>query len=611
MAAATLLFMRLMAYGQYGRFLPRTPLNGFIVLYLLLSAIAFLVSPLPARSLPRLTVLLLGVFGYYAILDILVAPVHLHQLAGSLAMIGGIIAVTSPFLMEVPIRYIVDLRFLTEHLPHIGQAFTIHHNQVAGTLLLLLPLSAVLWLYSPDRWQRRLFATMTSFMALTLLLTQSRNAWLGLLVALAAVTLWGRFRFRYLLPLLILLLVLPFLLTSLPATLSSPLQHGLSVLDNASKAGSNEYRSWLSRLETWSVSVQMLRDYPVIGAGLDVFEPSSRANYVYQVVSPTFAITHPHNVFLQTGINLGWAGLFTITGLWGTIWYGLWRTTAPAEESYHWLKTALGASVVGYLSFNLFDIVAFEQRPGFLIWLILAMATRLMGNSLAHNRCLRMAQLAPALLFVLLCLTPALPHNWANLQLDRARLTAAPAPEGIAGAIQNDNRRLGMLLYLQNDIPQALRAWQADSDAVLFLQNQGQQAYYAGDAQTAVAWYTLALQVDPNAGSVYFWRGLAYETLDELDLALADYMTSIRHNQALDPASIALQAKAWAGAGWLYVRQEAWMAAAWAFSHAIDLAPQEASYQQQLDDVCQSVREQMGTSVYHHLLPTVRTGTRC
>jgi hypothetical protein len=264
----------------------------------------------------------------------------------------------------------------------------------------------------------------------------------------------------------------------------------------------------------------MLRDYPVIGAGLDVFDPSSRANYVYQVVSPTFAISHPHNLFLQTGINLGWAGLLTITGLWATIWYGLWQTTAPVDEACRRLRTTLGVSVVGYLSFNVFDVAAFEQRPGVLIWLILAMATRLIGKSLIHNRYLRMAQLVPALVFALLCLTSALPRNWANLQLDRARLAAASLPDGVVGAVKDDSRRRGLFFYLQNDIPRALTAWQADPDAVLFLQNQGQQAYYAGDARTAVIWYTLALQIDASAGSAYPWRGLAYEALQELDLSL-------------------------------------------------------------------------------------------
>ena len=572
------------------RRLPSTVLNVPLLLYLVFATLACVVSPLRADALQRLIILFLGIVVFYLLVGWLQnRPDRIAMVARSLALLGAAVALGSLFVVEWPSRHLFDVTFLTSRLPHLSGPLAAHANGMAGLLLLLLPLAVLAWKEQASRRRRLLWAVPLAVICLTFLLTQSRNGWLALLVAGGAALLWQRRRFAPVAVLLLFLVFLPFLVAQLPP--SSSLALALDKIDATTKAGSAANQSWLGRLEMWAAATKMMADYPLLGAGLYTFEPVSRANYVYEVVRPEFPINQAHNLFLHTGAGLGWPGWLAAVVLWLSLVYGLWRASGRAPAPMRPLGRALGASILGYLSFNTWDVLALEQRAGLLIWLVVGLAvayTASYAGSVPGRR-LRLLQTAPLLLFLLLL--PALPRNLAHLRLDRVRLGG-----GAAGVLQpgemSDPRRQALVYYLQGRPSAARLRWAHDPQAVPFLINQGQQAYIEREETAAVGWYEQALALDSTAAAAYYWRGLAYEALAQHNMALADYRRTVALAEDEKVYAVPLTAAAWDRQGRLLAQRGAWQAAAEAFVRASTLAPRVDDFRQRLEGVLQALAEE-------------------
>jgi O-antigen ligase len=567
---------------------PLPHLTPFLLVYLILALIAYVLSPLPAMSLPRLMVLAGGVFGYFAASAWLTSAWRLRLFLGGMALFGAGLAIIGLFTMQWPERYVFDLRPLTNTIPHLSGDFSLNHNALSGMLLILLPIA---WGMARQGSRfRGLFWLAAALMAFLLLLTQSRNAWLALLIGAAAAFVWGRVRFTWVALLLAILVLIPFTLNLWPEAVMARTQDQLSVIDTATKTGLPAPQSWLSRLEIWSVAQQAIRDYPVWGTGLSTFVPVSRANYIFTVLSPTFDFTHAHNLFLQTALNLGLAGVLAVCGLWVCTLAGLWQQKPALVTTWSGWTAVLGAAAVGYLWFNLFDMLALDQRQGVVVWLLLAVASRFSPEPApAPQPWLKVGQWSPVLLMVGLCLSPAAPRNWHFLQLDAARF-AGQVPDTLASAVAADKRRCGLYYFLENDPAAALRAWETSPQAALYLRQQGVLAYYAAQTGQAIDWYTLSLQLDARQGETYYWRGLALEAVGDGQAARRDYEQAIAL-LAHEGRAFYWQAEAWEGLGHILAAEGEWEAAAAAFAQAVALFPDHPDYIQQLQQINQALAE--------------------
>jgi hypothetical protein len=563
------------------RRLPTTPLGIPLLLYLALSALSFIGSPYDGESLPRLLALFLGVQLFYRLARVVQAhPAYFYPALRMLGWGGALLSLGSLFAMEWPSRHLIDLSFLTTRLPHLSGPFTVNHNQIAGLLLLLLPLAAAGWLSAPTSRQRLIAGAASATILGILLLTQSRNAWLSIGVAAAGILLWRRRSFWPLLLLVLLLLLLPFLVTRAPR--ADAMSAFIDWLDTGSKAGPVADRSWLARVEMWQAAIQMMSDYPTLGAGLYSFDAASRANYVYQVLHPAFPISHAHNLFLQTGAGLGWAGWLGAALLWISLLFSLWQAHHNAPDRFRLLGQALAFSLLVSLSFNTFDLLALEQRAGLLLWLLFGLVSGyavLWGPQPGRRQ--RLLQLSP--LVMLLLLLPGLPHTLAHRQLDRIRLGQGD-PQTLAPTQMGDARRQGLVYYLQGNQDLARIHWVQDSEAVPFLLNQGQQAYLQDRPREAVGWYDQALALERTA-TLYYWRGQAREALGQELRALADYrqVAALAAGERL--YDVNLEALAWERQGRLLVARDEWEGARDAFARAVALAPEVVDYQHQFADV--------------------------
>ena len=412
--ALLLVGLRVGARLWQGRFFPPTPLDSFILLYLAFAAISQCFSPVPDAGMPKLFVLIQGVTGYYLIREGVGTPRRQTWLVTGLAGALAVAAALALFTLEWPARQIINLRFLTDRLPHLGGSFTVHFNEMAGLLVLLLPfLLATAWRTRQRPWpQKALACAALVLVGGVLLLTQSRAALISLILAASAAFIWSRRSSRLLPPLLggAALLVIVLLLASGQG------QAWLATLDALSKVGTVTPTSWLVRLEIWRNAAQMLRDYPLFGAGFYAFDATSRANYPFALIGPGFDLTHAHNLWLQTGATLGWPALVTMIALWLTLAHGLWR-----QGSSQPLARLYGASIVGYLAFNCFDLVGLEQKPGIFVWLAMAGGAALLPPLTAATHPRRTALWRWMPVVTTLLLLPLLPRNLANNTLDQVR----------------------------------------------------------------------------------------------------------------------------------------------------------------------------------------------
>src|SRR5262249_45371462 len=135
-----------------------------------------------------------------------------------------------------------------------------------------------------------------------------------------------------------------------------------------------------ARVEIWSRALLMLQDFPFTGIGLNTFPVVLQALYPPFLTGPDETIPHAHNLFLQTGVDLGIPGLLAflwILGLVWRCWLRAWRTDERARAAQgvgllsaatDWISrpAALAgvlAGITGHLVFGLTDAVTLGAKP--------------------------------------------------------------------------------------------------------------------------------------------------------------------------------------------------------------------------------------------------------
>jgi O-antigen ligase len=109
------------------------------------------------------------------------------------------------------------------------------------------------------------------------------------------------------------------------------------------------------RISLWFSSIQMIRESPLFGVGLDNFLYAYRSRYVLPTAWEEFNLSHPHNVFLDFATRLGLPGLCLF--LW--MQYAFWRNLIPHLKSQRpeirVITLGMMASMVNFLAHGLVD----------------------------------------------------------------------------------------------------------------------------------------------------------------------------------------------------------------------------------------------------------------
>lgn len=124
------------------------------------------------------------------------------------------------------------------------------------------------------------------------------------------------------------------------------------------------------RVEYWSEAINMIKDYPLTGVGLNVYSQYGRDFYKIQWGG------YPHNCYLQMAAEIGILGLLCF--LW--MQFNLFKAAGKAfkDMADPFLRKVLMGSVIGLGAFfvqSFFDTFFYSVQLGHFMWLMISMVT--------------------------------------------------------------------------------------------------------------------------------------------------------------------------------------------------------------------------------------------
>lgn len=191
-----------------------------------------------------------------------------------------------------------------------------------------------------------------------LLLTLTRQAWLGFLTGLVFLVFVWKIRLLWGIPALLALA----LLVS-PVGVKERIHSMVDLTD------------WTlqSRLALWQGGWQVLKDYPLTGCGFRCMDLVA-VNYP----DPTGYIKKyrgMHNNFVQLAVDTGLLGLTAWISIWACYFMALFkRTRAPAENSSSsWVIHGSAAAILGFLAGGTFEVNFYDSEVSMLMYFIMAL----------------------------------------------------------------------------------------------------------------------------------------------------------------------------------------------------------------------------------------------
>ncbi|MBC7261743.1 MAG: O-antigen ligase family protein, partial [Chloroflexi bacterium] len=396
-----------------------------ILLLLCMAVVGVAVSPEPARSLAALWRIVLGVAVFYGLVNGLQSADRLERLPA--ALILGSLLLTLLTLVGTGWDAVRLFRLpqVYERLPHLLrdlQDQNPFHPRVMGMALATIwPVPMALLLFASSKRYQLWAGIAVLVMSLTILLTQSLQAAVGVAGALLFLGMcWNRW----------MLCSVPLMLGMLLIALrfAHPQQIASMLLSPADPLGI----AVTLRLDIWSRALAMIQDLPYTGVGLDMFPVIQSNFYPGVMIGPE---PHAHQLFLQIAVDLGLPGLLAFLWLLASLSIAAVKTYqhCPNAPQRAILLGAIGG-VVSFIASGFLDTI-WAAKPGVLLWFVLGLVAALYAACERRQQPVtRRASLArwslPALLIVLaLCLNSMITHrtprlNWTVVQAHKLLLAA-------------------------------------------------------------------------------------------------------------------------------------------------------------------------------------------
>lgn len=448
---------RWVAWGRASR---RTPMDGPIVVLLLMASIGLAVSVDLAWSWPRVLVILLGVATYYGLVNSIKTEKHLRRLAIGLVLASlgytlvGLLGTDweTVRLLELPqiyrriprlIRYVAPGAMISSEL--------LNPRQVAGALVVLLPIPLTLLFFGHDQGLRLLSGLMALVMVGTLLLTQSIPGVIALGAVLLFLAVWRSRWFLVLIPLGLACLgegLLAYGADRAALTLLS-FDHPIGIAVSL-------------RLDMWSRALAMIHDMPFTGVGLNAFAVIQDQFY------PGFSLgrePHAHNLFLQTALDLGVPGLVAFLWLLAAFGNTVVRSyRVMTDRDLRALLVGLAAGVLAHLTYGLMDMTPWGSRTQVAFWAVLGavsaislVTTRDAGLLPSSRPIVSLKTMSALLLAVVLAtvfisaVAGAFCVNLATMRAQKALLQTRSAATPDEGALRSAQGSLERALLAQAD----------------------------------------------------------------------------------------------------------------------------------------------------------------
>jgi putative inorganic carbon (HCO3(-)) transporter len=366
------------------RVIPPTPLNVSLFVLLVMVGVSLYATFDIRVSLGKVSGVVFGVLIFWAVTrrvgtqrDLAVATLVFVLAGAGLATVG---LLGANWIDKFPLfAGVIDrLPKAIRGVPGAEEGF--QPNAVAGCLVMFVPLQvalitvratqwpeAVAWA-GRQGWIRPAQGLLLALTAGTLLLTQSRGAWTGMLVAVGAFCLWFSRTTRVLATI------------AVAGVVSIAIAMGPERLVNVtiSQSGPGMTSNVSGRLELWSRAIDAIRDFPLTGMGMNTFRHVMPLLYPAFLASPDLDVAHAHNHLLQAALDLGLPGLVAYLSIWMTtavLLVAVYRRAGT--RFYRTMAGGLGAGLIAHFTFSTTDAIALGAKVGVLFWLTLALAVAL------------------------------------------------------------------------------------------------------------------------------------------------------------------------------------------------------------------------------------------
>ncbi|MFN8475127.1 MAG: O-antigen ligase family protein [Anaerolineae bacterium] len=216
-------------------------------------------------------------------------------------------------------------------------------NNLALMLGRILPILLALALWGESRRRRLAYVLAAVPIVAGLFMTFSTGAWLLGVPAALLVLGAGRSRRAFFAMLgaigLAALALIPFARTERVARLVNV----------------GEAATWERRQLLWQATLNMIRDHPWLGVGLDNFLYEYRDAYYLPGAEVERNLSHPHNILLDFWSRLGIVAVVALVGSLVAFFRGAWRLFRRLTGDIRWLVLGLAASMVYCLAHGLID----------------------------------------------------------------------------------------------------------------------------------------------------------------------------------------------------------------------------------------------------------------
>lgn len=373
--------------------IPATPLNMSLWLLLTMVAVSLYATFDLALSMPKVCGIVLDVLLFWALVRWLMTPerlriaVALFLLAGTGLAIVGPLGIDGIGKVAWIGRAVSRLGFVIRGVPGAEGGF--NPNAVAGGLVLFVPLQFALlatrartWMnpLSTKSWAVRytiaIQVVLLSVTAGTAAAMQSRSAWLGLLLALFTVSFW-KIRWLRVLTAIALAAIL------MTAAIAGPTKSATWI---AANLGATFSAKLGVRTELWDSGLQLVKESPVLGIGMNTFRELMPARYPISDLRGR-DLAHSHNQFVQAALDLGIPGLIAYTSIWILAAVLLASTCRhAADPNYRIIAGGLGAGLIAQFGFNMTDTIALGSKVGLMYWVALSLAVALHRFTVGSRR---------------------------------------------------------------------------------------------------------------------------------------------------------------------------------------------------------------------------------
>jgi O-antigen ligase/polysaccharide polymerase Wzy-like membrane protein len=260
------------------------------------------------------------------------------------------VLVTSPLSMNVFIENVVERARAFEAQNPNGYAMTVGFAIISGLYLMST---------EKNRLLRLFFLFSSLFLAVPLILAQSRTAWIATFTAIVVMIWYSRNRVRN-------YITVVAVMAGLVVVLFAAGLVNFTLVDRTSQLMTMENRG-SSRFDVWVVAAEMIKDHPLIGVGYAQF-PSSYSQYrgdTPAIRRDTTAKRDPHNTYIGIMGELGIIGLLILL----LIFWSACREESLPDPGKAWFSDVV---VVFLMMFSIGGTLTHAK----LLWIGLALAAK-------------------------------------------------------------------------------------------------------------------------------------------------------------------------------------------------------------------------------------------